>query len=220
MSKKIELLFPPDAQAKIAETVSQAEVKTSGEIVPYIVESSGDYDEAVWRGAMLATALVTGILAILSAYTATWMPWGYLEFSGLSLGSGILMALCVHFIPGLKRLLAGKEHLKDRVALKAAQAFIREEVFKTRERTGVLIYISLFERQVLVIGDTGINAKVKQTDWDDVVRLIVEGIRNKRAAAGLIEGIQRCGTLLEGKGVEKRTDDTNELSNAPRLGGV
>ena len=82
---------------------------------------------------------------------------------------GAGMAL-THFVPSVKRLLAGRTLLRKRVSQRAAEAFIAEEVFDTRERTGILLFVSLFERHVLVVGDSGINTHVKQEEWDDVVR--------------------------------------------------
>ena len=93
-----------------------------------------------------------------------------------------------------------------------------EEVFDTRERTGILIFVSLFERRVEVVGDSGINARVDPDDWVHVVEDILVGVRKGQMAEGFVKAINRCGALLEEKGVEIREDDSNELSDSVRFG--
>ncbi|RPH37202.1 hypothetical protein EHM92_03310 [bacterium] len=119
-------------------------------------------------------------------------------------------------IPPLKRWFAGNLLMERRVAQRAAEAFVSEEVFKTRERTGIMIFLSILEHKVLVLGDSGINAKVKSEEWDDVVKRIVTGIRSGKPAEGLIDGIAQCGVLLQKHGVAIRQDDSDELSDSLR----
>jgi putative membrane protein len=69
---------------------------------------------------------------------------------------------------------------------------------------------------VVVLGDSGINAKVQQSDWDDVVKTIVDGMKAGKPADGLVEAIRQCGALLRKEGVAIRVDDKNELSNKMR----
>ena len=97
------------------------------------------------------------------------------------------------------------------VRRRAEAAFLHEEVFRTRDRTGILILVSLLERRVAVLGDAGINAAVEQKEWDSIVAGIVAGIRAGTPARALAEGIGACGHLLERRGVAVRHDDTDEL---------
>jgi putative membrane protein len=218
MNKKLLKYFTPEAREKIIRAVAEAERQTSGEIVPYIVESSDDYDEAQWRGVSLVLVVTIALLSFWLRYSEMWLPIGCFEIIGISLLLGLISALLIQWVSPLKRLFAGRDLMKRRVELKAAQAFITEEVFKTRERTGVLIYISMMERQVLVVGDSGINAKVKLSDWEEAVSLIIKGIKEKKPVEGIVTAIELCGSLLKKYGVEIRPDDTDELSNAPRIG--
>ena len=86
---------------------------------------------------------------------------------------------------------------------------------ETRERTGILIFVSLLEHRVVVLADRGIHARVAEGTWDGVVARIVTGIRAGRAEEGLADGIRACGEILAGR-LPGRPDDRNELPNAPR----
>lgn len=210
-------LFSVGDLERISAAVRQAEGKTSGEIVPYFVEQSDNYEEAAWRGGAILGSLAAFILAAIHLFSEQWHGLGLVEIVLLVGGaSGAGMAF-VYWIPAAKRLLAGNSLLEQRVAQRAAQAFIAEEVFHTRDRTGILLFLSYLEHKVLVVGDSGINAKVNQSEWENVVSTVVAGINAGRPADGLIEAIGLCGTLLEKHGFKRRKKDVNELSNRLRV---
>lgn len=219
MSLILPKFFSPDDLDRIQAVVKEAESKTAGEIVPYVVEQSDSYEEAIWRCAGLMTLLTLASMFFVYRFTDLWFPVGVRELALATMLAGGVGAVAAHLIPPLKRFFAGKDTLHRRVAARATEAFVSEEVFNTRERTGILIFISLFEHEVAVLGDSGINAKAKQHEWDKVVELIVTGINMKKPADGLIDAVRACGELLERKGIEKRPDDRDELSDSLRMGG-
>lgn len=213
-------LFTDAEREAIREAVAAAERRTSGEIVPYVVGRSGTYEVAVWRaasgGALLAAALA---LAVAWAYDGWGWTWLYSAWAmalvmtaGGALGAG-LAAL----IDPLRRWLAGPARLDERVHRRAAQAFVDEEVFDTRDRTGILLFVSLFEHRIEVVGDVGINAKVEPAEWVEVVDLIRSGIVGGDLAGGLVAAIGRCGDLLHRRGVDLRPDDEDELPDDVRV---
>ena len=215
--RRARRIFSDADLERITAAVKEAEGKTAGEIVPCVVQRSDDYEEAVWRGGFLFGIVVFVGFACVRRFTTAWLP---VDFATAVLaacvagGGGMLL---VQFIPALKRLFAGSSLIHRRVSQRAAEAFITEEVFNTRDRTGILIFLSLLERKVLVVGDAGINAKVGQQEWKGIVERVVSGMRNGRPAEGLIDAVQQSGVLLQRRGVEIRQDDTDELGNSPRL---
>lgn len=203
---------------RVAAAVRQAESRTSGEIVPYVVGRSDAYEEAEWRCGALLGATTLAAFSIIFSYTSIWLPLSVAELVIVSFLAGGLGVILPKFIPPMKRFFAGDRLMERRVEQRAAEAFISEEVFKTRERTGILIFLSILEHKVLVLGDSGINAKVKPEEWNDVVSRVVTGIRSGKPAEGLIDGIAQSGELLQKCGVAIRRDDTDELSDSLRMG--
>ena len=205
---------------RVKEAISLAETRTSGEIVPYIVPQSSHHEVAIWRGAGLFALLAYAIIL------------GYRWFSGwgesplvegilpvlLIIGVAVFGASLVHWVPAVKRRFAGRERLALATHQRAIQAFVEKEVFSTRERTGILLFVSLLEHRIEVIGDTGINSKVDPEDWFAIVATIQKHIRKGQFADGLVEGIQQCGRLLEESGVAIRSDDVNELADDVTFG--
>ncbi len=204
----------------IKKAVSEAEQRTSGEIVPYFIKQSDSYDVAVWRGASMMAIIATGAAGLTAQLYDGWgLGWLYSGqgMAFLILAAGAVGALIGAFAPPVKRYLAGNDLLARTVHHRATRAFVEEEVFNTRDRTGILLFISVLERRIEVLGDEGINRRVAAEDWIDVVARIREGLRTKQVAQGLIEAIELCGKLLERRGVEIQPDDTDELSNEVRF---
>jgi putative membrane protein len=203
----------------IQGAVRRAEERTAGEIVPVVVARSANYEVATWRGAAVAMllALAGGLLVLqidpggrLGAPSAPWIV------VGSSLTVGAMGALAATLVAPLRRLFAGHTLLAEAVRRRALQFFVQEEVFATRDRTGILLFVSLLERQVEVIGDTGIDDRVRADDWEAVAARVQKGIRTGSLTDALVEAIEMCGRLLERRGVNVRPDDENELSDAVR----
>ncbi len=202
---------------RIRDAVTEAEKSTAGEIVTYFVNTSDDYEEVTLRSALM---FVVAPLVMFSLLSYGWL----LPFNVTPLVMGIA-CIILGFIgyvlpiiwPAYRRLILSQSRLQVAVERRAMAAFLSEEVFSTENRTGILIFISYFEHMVEVIGDSGINSRVEQSEWEEVVQLITAGIKNKDAAGGIINGVARCGELLKAAGVHKPPDNPNELSDDMRI---
>jgi putative membrane protein len=214
---KVEKFFSQADRDAVAAAVKEAEKHTSGEIVPYVVSAADAYEVAAWRGAVFGALLGALAAAFLHELAGLWGGWFSAWVVLPPLAGATLGYLVVAVCPWLRRLVIGREIASLRVERRAHEAFLHEEVFKTRDRSGILVFLALFERRVVVLGDSGINAKVAQSEWQRIVDGIVAGIRRGEPGAALAEGIRRCGTLLEERGVAIRPDDTDELSDELRM---
>lgn len=213
-------LFSDADRERIREAVAAAERRTSGEIVPYVVRKSGDYDVALWRasaaGAVSAGALALGIAAIYAGWGLGWLYSAW-AMALVMVAGGALGAVAASTIGALRRGLTGPALLAETVHRRAAQAFVDEEVFDTVDRTGILLFVSLLEHRIEVVGDKGIDAKVEPGEWIETVALVRTGILQGDLAGGLVAAIDHCGDLLHRRGVVLRDDDTDELSDDVRV---
>jgi putative membrane protein len=206
-------------EGRIQEAVQRAEERTAGEIVPVVVPRSASYEVVPWRGAGVAALLaLTAALLTLQFYDGWGLGWLFTPWGVVltALAAGCAGALLATYVPPLQRLVAGDDLLDETVHRRALQSFVEEEVFDTRDRTGILLFVSLREHRIEVLGDTGINEQVRPDDWAEVVARIRRGIQNDNLTEGLVEAIEMCGRLLERRGVNVRPDDENELSNTVR----
>ena len=217
----IKQRFSDSDLQRIKVAVKEAENKISGEIVPVIVERSGRYLIANYKGSLIGASLSFMLMIILDRYiikdasnTLFYDP--VFIFFVVILGGG-LGALITHFSEGLKRLLVSQVYLDHTTRQRAENAFLEEEVFNTRHRTGIMIFISFFEHEVMVMADRGISKVVDQKQWDKIVADLVTQIRAGKIVEGLEAGIKRCGEILLEKGFHKTDDDVNELRDDLRI---
>jgi putative membrane protein len=217
MGVLLSRFFSADELEAIKAAVADAERGTSGEIVPYVVERSDTYEEAEWRGGALLGSLVMLATILFHDVATDWpspLVAGTLLGGVVAFGAGMLL---VKFLPPLTRVFTGRGIMERRVAARAAEAFVAEEVFNTRDRTGVLIFVSLLEHIVLVVGDSGITARVGPDAWSGLVDTVVTGIRAGKPAGGLAAAVRGAGEILRTHGVDVRPGDANELRDSLRL---
>lgn len=210
-------LFSASDLESVREATRQAEAGTSGEVVSYAVERCHGYDGALWLAATLG-ALGSAVLAsLLHDYRQVWGGSPLLWIAApplIGAGVGYLLA---RLVPTVHRAFIPDSALDRLTRLRAEAAFLEEEVFKTRARTGLLIFLALFEHRVVILADEGINQVVDDAEWVAIAERLATGIRQGQAAAALVEAIDSCGRLLAERGVDRPPDDDNELRDELRL---
>ena len=203
--------------AAISTAVDDAEQRSAGEIVTAIVERCDAYAGALWKGGALG-AMAAAIAASILHGVAGW--WGGSIWLWLALpawagaGAGYLLA---RIAPALQRALVGPEVLDLRVERRAMAAFVESEVFATRNRTGVLLLVALFEHRVEIVADTGVEARVAHTEWQPILDRLTGGLRQGRAAQSVVAAIREIGGLLEARGVTAPGADIDELPDEPSV---
>lgn len=100
---------------------------------------------------------------------------------------------------------------------RAIKVFERLGMHRTAERNGVLIYISVTDHKLAVIGDAGIHERVGEAYWRELVGAVRERMRQQRSREGLLHAVVEVGETLS-RHFPRRPGDTNELSDEVSLG--
>lgn len=215
MSWRIETFFSEADKEAIRAATATAERLTAGELVVYVTERCDPHPEVAWKA-----ALIGGAVGVLVAAGAVWRfgGWGASEHVWLLIGLqiGVLLGWIVSFYEGAARFLIDRSVLASRVEGRAARAFLEEQVFATRNRTGILIFVALFEHRVVVLADAGIDEKVDEQAWSSISQELAESLRRGMPASGLVRAVERCTDLLREHGLAV-PDPMNELSDEPRF---
>lgn len=103
-----------------------------------------------------------------------------------------------------------ENHCSKAVLDRATQVFAELKMHKTTLRNGVLIYISLQDKQLAIIGDAGIHAKVDSHFWENTKNLMLEEFRQGKLCEGICRGIRETGQQLKIY-FPYQKDDVNEL---------
>jgi putative membrane protein len=175
-------------RTRIANAIRSAEAKTSGEIVCVLARTSSH-----------ATALPV----LLAAALALALPWLLVAFTALTVERILLLQVVVFLalllLLSLPRVRAALMPRKTRRAIAhraALQQFSMRGIARTKDRSGILIFVSLAERYARIIADDGIAARVPQSEWQAAVDALVAHMRDGRIADGFVTAIDLCGEKL------------------------
>lgn len=105
-----------------------------------------------------------------------------------------------------------EDHIEEDVLDHAAFIFEELGMHRTRHRNGVLIYLSVADRKLAVIGDEGIDRRVPANFWNDVLGLLKLHLAAGRPADGLVEAVHTVGEKLRDL-FPREANDKNELPN-------
>lgn len=100
---------------------------------------------------------------------------------------------------------------------RAVEVFDMLDMDNTKERNGVLIYVAVQDRTLVIMGDKGINDIVGQDFWESTKDIIINHFKNGNMKQGLVEGILKAGEQLK-KHFPYKKDDKNELPNDISVG--
>ena len=194
--------------AECVETaIAEAESHTSGEIVPILVRRSSTVGHVplVSFTLLLLCVFLSDLparLAELGGPSWAWLGACWLLAGGLALG--------LSHLDTVQRLLTPRLDQMQQVDQRAEIEFYELEMSQTQDRTGILLFVSLMEHRAIVLADHSIAEKLDAEIWQELVDLMIQGVKRGDLAEGMAQAIQRCGELLSPH-FPIADDDTNEL---------
>jgi putative membrane protein len=196
-----------DGAERIERAIADAESRTSGEIVPLLVRRSSTVGHVplVSFTLLLLCVFLSDLPAHLAELGGPYLAWlgaCWLLAGGLALGLSRLDAV--------QRLLTPRIDQVRQVDLRAQIEFYELEMSQTQDRTGILLLVSLMEHRAVVLADHSIAEKLDAKIWQELVDLMIQGVKRGDLAAGMAQAIQRCGEILRPH-FPIADDDINEL---------
>jgi putative membrane protein len=177
-----------------------------------IVSASHSYPIAPVTGGVfcaLPMALLSARLFGAYLWLGTDSMWLFVAFFSVYY---LVASQTVNRFPRLKRLFLSSQSAELAVQDAARSAFFAEALYRTRDANGILLFISVLEQRVWVLGDRGISQRIDQAAWQHIVDMVVRGIKKNRRCDAICEAISQIGSILEEHFPYKK-DDTDELHN-------
>jgi putative membrane protein len=196
--------FTEQERNNVREALVAAERKTVGEILPVVVERSDPHPGADFLAAL-------GFVLVGSTALLAWLPWQH----PVEVLLGQIVLGCAGFalsrlLPDFKRLFIFENRASRVAEEQAFQEFYANGLHRTEAATGVLLFVSLLERRVVILADEGIDRTVEPGFWADTDEAVLDGIRRGSLGDGLVEGIRRMGDRLA-QHFPPREGDRNEI---------
>ncbi len=199
---------PIDLDA-VEKAVEQAETRTCAELIVVINRQSGSYLD---RELLQATAW-----ALLALLAMVYSPW---QFDDTWLPPEILLVglaafAATRFVPPWQRAMLGRARQDRQVLLHARNAFHVLNVTGTRDRTGLLIYVSWLEVRTLILPDFGIAGKVEPAIWQGILDRAGSISHHDNPTLALCGIIEECAKVLAER-LPPKDSNPDELPNRPR----
>jgi len=184
------MYFNADEEGRIQAAIEQIEARAGVQVLAAVIGKADHYPEAPWKAFALAASLASLGLAVQAVLDPPWIAPVHAAFYAIVvLGVGAAAALATVLLPPLARLLIPSARLEGEVEQYARGCFLEREIFGTRERTGILVLVSLFERKIVILPDTGLADRLPAGALADVGKSmgppLSRGTRFDALAAGL-----------------------------------
>ena len=196
--------FNEDYKTNLYKTIEDIENNSLVEIVVIVKERSADYkDILLW----FAFAFMVFAYTLFMFTPLEFDPFLIYFFTILSffIGFGIIF-----FIPALKRLFIKKKRQKKAVEIFGRAIFQKGGIRFTDEKIGVLIYASVFEKEVIVIADRGAEVAIPEEEWQTIKKGFDNVFYQSNPAEKLLENLQACKSIFS-QYIPPIENDINEL---------
>jgi putative membrane protein len=209
-------MYLTDADRRAIDAqITSLEAHTGVQVVAAVVGKADTYAEAPWSAFALGAA-AAGLAVV--AVDAAWPQWTTAQTALLQamvmLGTGAACALLAIAAPPFARLFVRAARREVEVRQYAESMFLKHELFGARDRVGVLVLVSLFERRVEIVPDAGFRGRVSEADWRTVAAPIAARLREAGSGPALQDGLAALDALLVARGFTPRAG-ADDLPNRP-----
>lgn len=192
--------------------VARVEARTGAQIVVACVAKSDTYPELPWKAfacaASIAAFAVPAGQTLQPGWTTAATP---LWVSLIVLGAGAAAALLAIFVPRFARLFLRDARAEVEAQHHAKVMFLDHELFATRKRCAVLLFVSMLERHIVVLPDKGIRSRIPDAIWNGVIEVMREPLARGRRADAIGAGLAAIEAALLAHGWHGGAQKEDEL---------
>jgi putative membrane protein len=199
--------FLPESRRRVGDAIEAIENDTSAEIVVTVRKRAGHYTQTdLFVGSVSSLVTLFYLLFSDKSFDVDWMPINVMV--AFILGTG-----ATYEIAPLRRLLTPPSILRESTRTASRAAFYDLGISRTSGRTGVLVFVAMFERRVEVVPDIAVKPEELGDDWKKAVAALEASVASpdfERFLAALALLKAPLARALPGK-----PGDANELPNEP-----
>jgi putative membrane protein len=193
-----------ESKTRVTEVVREVEAQTSAELVVAVRHSSDAYRDLDYLVGFAAALAALGALLFSDVpYRIDWMPADIVA-------AFLLGVFAARRAPALRRLLLSQRRAKSAVEQTARAVFYDRGITHTHKRTGILVFVSTFERKVSVLADVGVDAASIGEPWTRTARALEDAIASDLDFERFVAALRSLGPLLAGS-LPHHEGDVNEL---------
>jgi putative membrane protein len=184
-------------RSQLDRRIAEAEKRTGAQIVLAVIERSDSYAELPWKAFALAVSVASLLVFFLQVLWPEWSSQTTVLLALVTtLAAGAVCALMAVYLPWFARLFLNIHRKEVEVRQYAESLFLSRQLFSTSKRSGILLLVSLFERQVIVLPDTGISTRLSREVMREIISLMTPSLASGLVARALEQGLGRIAQIL------------------------
>lgn len=204
-----------EAETAVKQRVAGLERSTGVEVVAAIIARSDSYPEIPWKafalGVSLALLTATGAALVAPGWEAAG---AIIETAVTALAAGAVAALATVWIEPLGRLFLPAARRQAEALQYAQSMFLDAGLQRTPRRDGILLLVSLFEHEVVVLADRGVRDRVAPAALDAVVGAVTAALKRGNVRDALLAGLARLEEALSASGFRAQPGEPDEVAPA------
>ncbi len=208
------MYFNNDQTTQLNELIKKTEQRTGTELVAAVVGKCDSYPEIPWKAfAMSAAVSCLALVALAVAVPGPVAGWSAPQWLVCIFGAGAAAALLAVFWPAFGRLFLDRARAETEIDQYARAFFLERELFRTGSRSGILLLVSLFERRVVILPDTGAAPRLGRGALGAVIREMAPYLRRGDRFQALVHGFAALEAELLRGGPGPLAKPGNELAD-------
>jgi putative membrane protein len=194
MDKMMHPALGHEARQRVKSAVEAAESATTAEIVPVVALRCANHANTGLLCGLILLALLWSTELSFGARVRAWASW---EVQLGDVAACLALGWLLSHLAWVRRLLLPRRAREHAAHLAAEAAFHRYGLAKALDDNGVLIFVALEERQVVVLAGAGIHALVGDEAWTGVRDRLLERAAMGDLAGGFEAAIAEAGAVLK-----------------------
>lgn len=201
-------------QSQIIGLVAEFEAKSGTEVLVSVVGNADAYPEIPWKAFALGAALAALLVVLAGWLLPEWrLDRPAVVDIATVLGAGAVCGLLAMFVPYFARLFLDPLRAEAEVRQHAQAMFLERGVFQTRDRTGLLLMISLLEHRIVIPPDAGLRKHLSALAIQSAIAGMAPLLARRQIAAAVAKGLGILAQALRAAPLRTRGSG-NEIPDA------
>lgn len=200
---------------RLDKRIAEVEKRTNAQIVLAVIKRSDSYAELPWKAFALGASIAGLLIFIIDLTVSYWISHVVMLITVAAiLSAGTFFAILTVFAPRVARLFLSAYRAETEVRQYAESLFLDKELFATSRRTGILILVSLFEKQIIILPDKGLSARLSKDAIQEIILKMTMPLKQNDIASAMGVGLEQLSEALGASDAGKSGEASkNELSN-------
>ncbi len=208
-------LLDSGAGAAVSQRVAALERATGVELVAAVVARADSYPEIPWKAFALGASFAAGAAVARALLEPGWEAYGAVTGTVVAvLATGAAAALLTLWVAPFARLFLPRARREAEVLQYAQAMFLETELHRTPRRDAILLLVSLFEHEVVVLPDSGVRERLGADALGPVITAVTVRLARGQLQDALLDGIARLEEALSARGFHAQPGETSEISDA------